>query len=124
MPAPYPWPVKPFNRQHPVRAYFNDPRILDASHAFHFGIDVSAPNGTAVYAVAPGTVFVDSATRSPRWRTTGAPSATGTSSRRSPTAKSVRLHQLLGHIEAPLGPRAPRRDLTPALPRPACGPAR
>jgi hypothetical protein len=56
---PYPWPVKPFDRQHPVRAYFNDPRIQDASHAFHFGIDVSAPDGTAVYAVAPGKVFIE-----------------------------------------------------------------
>ena len=27
MPTPYPWPVKPFARQHPVRAFFNDPRI-------------------------------------------------------------------------------------------------
>ena len=54
MSAPYPWPVKPFNRQHPVRGFFNDPRIQDASHAFHFGIDVSAPDGTAVYAVTPG----------------------------------------------------------------------
>src|SRR5436309_5127724 len=59
MTSPYPWPVEPFDRQHPVRAYFNDPRIQDASHAFHFGIDVSAPDGTAVYAVAPGTVYIE-----------------------------------------------------------------
>src|SRR4051812_19979775 len=57
--APYPWPVKPFDRQHPVRAFFNDPRIADASHAFHFGIDVAAPDGTAVYAVTPGKVFIE-----------------------------------------------------------------
>ena len=25
MSAPYPWPVKPFDRQHPVRGFFNDP---------------------------------------------------------------------------------------------------
>ena len=52
MSAPYPWPLEPFDRQHPVRGFLNDPRIADASHAFHFGIDISAPDGTAVYAVA------------------------------------------------------------------------
>jgi Peptidase family M23 len=57
----YGWPVKPFNRQHPVRSFFNDPRIgSGGSHAFHFGIDVSAPDGTPVYAVEAGTVFLDS----------------------------------------------------------------
>src|SRR5918992_5831090 len=48
-PAGYGWPVKPFDRQHPVRGYFGDPRIGGAhgtSKQFHFGIDVSAPNGT------------------------------------------------------------------------------
>ena len=59
MAAPYPWPVKPFDRQHPVRGFFNDPRVQDQSHAFHFGIDVSAPDGTAVYAVTPGKVFIE-----------------------------------------------------------------
>lgn len=50
----YHWPVKPFDRQHPVRGAFDDPRM---GGTFHFGVDVSAPDGTAVYAVAPGTVF-------------------------------------------------------------------
>ena len=56
--AAYGWPVKPFHRQHPVRAYFGDPRgfRVDAPHALHFGIDVSAPNGTTVYAVASGVI--------------------------------------------------------------------
>jgi hypothetical protein len=54
----YAWPVKPFDRQHPVRAFLNDPRIgAGGSRAFHFGIDVAAPDGTAVYAVEAGTVF-------------------------------------------------------------------
>src|SRR4029453_14847464 len=53
----YGWPVKPFDVQHPVRGFFCDPRIgAKGSKAFHFGIDVSAPDGTAVYAVAGGTV--------------------------------------------------------------------
>ena len=60
--AAYDWPVKPFDRQHPVRAFLDDPRIgSGGSHAFHFGIDVSAPDGTPVYAVEAGEVFFDSA---------------------------------------------------------------
>jgi hypothetical protein len=56
---PYGWPVKPFGKQHPVRGFLNDPRIQGSIHAFHFGIDVSVPDGTPVYAVAPGKVFVE-----------------------------------------------------------------
>ena len=53
---PYPWPVKPFDQQHPVRGFFGDPRIADGGRTFHFGVDVPAPGGTPVYAVAPGKV--------------------------------------------------------------------
>jgi hypothetical protein len=61
-PAAYDWPVKPFDRQHPVRGFLDDPRIgSGGSHAFHFGIDVAAPDGTPVYAVEAGEVFFDSA---------------------------------------------------------------
>jgi hypothetical protein len=64
----YPWPVKPFRQQHPVRANFGDPRTVfdDALFSngiggaglfdFHNGIDISAPDGTAVYPVMSGTV--------------------------------------------------------------------
>ena len=58
----YGWPVRPFNAQHPVRANFGDPRTrfadpagVDAlvrgegSFSFHQGVDISAPDGTAVY---------------------------------------------------------------------------
>jgi hypothetical protein len=55
----YPWPLKPFDRPHPVRGYFNDPRISGNSRAFHFGIDISAPNGTPVYAVRRGVVHLE-----------------------------------------------------------------
>ena len=51
----YGWPVAPFFRQHPIRGAFGDPRILGASHSFHFGVDVSCPNGTPVYATQSGT---------------------------------------------------------------------
>src|SRR4051812_22639751 len=57
--ASYSWPVKPFDRQHPVRGFFGDPRILGESHAIHFGIDVSAADGTPVYATVTGRVVLE-----------------------------------------------------------------
>jgi hypothetical protein len=54
----YDWPLKPFNRQHPVRAFFNDPRMGRRQHVFHFGIDIAAPDGAGVYTVGPGRVWV------------------------------------------------------------------
>jgi Peptidase family M23 len=98
----YGWPVKPFDRQHPVRAFFNDPRIGEhGGKAFHFGIDISAPDGTAVYAVEAGTVYFDSplaiAVVSPdRSHTFGYWHIV-------PVVKShqhVERHQLLGHIDS------------------------
>ncbi len=60
--AGYPWPVQPFDRQHPVRGLICDPRIGDqGGKSFHTGVDVSAPDGTAVYAVAPGRVSIEGA---------------------------------------------------------------
>lgn len=77
----YGWPVAPFNRQHPIRGGFGDPRTLfhalptrdglyhgSGSFSFHQGVDISAPDGTAVYPVVDGVVsslnkervFVDS----------------------------------------------------------------
>jgi hypothetical protein len=55
----YGWPVKPFNHQHPVRANLNDPRNGHGdAKAFHFGIDITAPVGAAVYAVEGGKVYL------------------------------------------------------------------
>jgi hypothetical protein len=55
--ATYGWPLKPFDRQHAVRGFFDDPRQEGTGAAsFHFGIDVSARDGTPVYAVVDGTV--------------------------------------------------------------------
>jgi hypothetical protein len=97
---PYGWPVQPFDRQHPVRGYFNDPRVQDASHAFHFGVDVSAPDGTEVYAVAPGTVYIEDnghavAVLGPSGRSHGYWHVKPAVAHH----QSVGLHQLLGHIE-------------------------
>jgi murein DD-endopeptidase MepM/ murein hydrolase activator NlpD len=67
----YGWPIKPFDRQHPVRGSFGDPRSIFRGNptrrglmtsacacAFHQGIDISAPDGTAVYPVRSGVVRI------------------------------------------------------------------
>jgi hypothetical protein len=95
----YGWPVEPFDEQHAVRGFFCDPRIgAEGQKSFHFGVDVSAPDGTAVFAVAGGTV-----------RSEGAQNvAVDQGGGRShgywhivPTVRPgqrVRKHALLGHI--------------------------
>lgn len=67
--GPYGWPVKPFDEAHPVRGNFADPRTRYAGPrteetlragsgvlSFHQGLDINAPDGSPVYAVASGTV--------------------------------------------------------------------
>jgi len=63
----YPWPIKPFHKQHPIRANFGDPRtrfwntmLTDGLEGpglfqFHNGIDIAAVEGTPVYPVLSGT---------------------------------------------------------------------
>jgi murein DD-endopeptidase MepM/ murein hydrolase activator NlpD len=60
----YGWPIKPFDQQHAIRGAFDDPREGrgvggQIENSFHFGVDISARDGTPVYAVAPGTAFLD-----------------------------------------------------------------
>jgi len=68
-PSSYGWPVKPFDRQHPVRGSFGDPRSVFRGNptphglmtsrcacSYHQGIDISAPDGTDVYPVRSGVV--------------------------------------------------------------------
>jgi murein DD-endopeptidase MepM/ murein hydrolase activator NlpD len=50
----YGWPIRPFDKKHRIRSGFGDPRFGDVERNFHFGIDIPAPDGTPVYAVAPG----------------------------------------------------------------------
>ena len=65
----YGWPVKPFDRAHPIRGGFGDPRTVfqgprseetiresSGSFSFHQGLDISAPDGSPIYAVSSGTV--------------------------------------------------------------------
>lgn len=67
--GPYGWPVKPFDQAHPVRGSFGDPRTVfrgpnaqrtlyssSGVFSFHQGVDISAPDGSPVYAVADGKV--------------------------------------------------------------------
>ena len=64
----YHWPVKPFDRQHPIRGAFGDPRTVSldeqfgdtapgasGSYAFHTGVDIVAYNAP-VYPVVSGEV--------------------------------------------------------------------
>ena len=96
----YSWPLKPFDRAHPVRGYFNDPRISGKSRAFHFGIDIAAPNGTLVYAVRAGVVHLegqrslsiaDGEVDFGYWHVIPAVRH----------HERVAKHQLVGHVEAP-----------------------
>jgi hypothetical protein len=50
----YSWPIRPFLQQHPVRGYFNDPRLAGSVQGFHFGIDIVAADHTPVYAITSG----------------------------------------------------------------------
>lgn len=96
----YGWPVKPFDEQHAVRGFFCDPRIGDqGGKSFHFGVDVSAPDGTAVYAVEGGKVHSQGA------QNIAVEVAGGARSHGYwhivPTVRPgqrVRKHALLGHI--------------------------
>lgn len=60
----YDWPVQPFDRQHPIRGTFDDPRTRTGRvdrdptnpQKFHDGVDIQVPDGTPVYAIEPGEV--------------------------------------------------------------------
>jgi hypothetical protein len=96
----YSWPLKPFDRPHPVRGYFNDPRISGQSRAFHFGIDIAAPNGTPVHAVRGGVVHF----QGPRALSVSDGELDFGYWHVVPAVRHrqrVRRHQVVGHVEAP-----------------------
>ncbi len=74
-PLAYGWPVKPFDRQHPIRGFFGDPRTIGlerlgsdragslGSFTFHNGIDITAAPRTPVYPVVSGIAHVGSRDR-------------------------------------------------------------
>jgi hypothetical protein len=67
---PYPWPLRPFHAQHPVRGFFGDPRNLVSSvdqpltpatpgkFSFHNGIDIYAAPDQEVFPVVSGRARV------------------------------------------------------------------
>lgn len=103
-PSAYDWPLAPFDRQHPVRGFFNDPRDgAHDSHSFHFGIDISAPDGTPVYAVKAGRVHKSSGRAVAVAEPSGRVLAYWHIVPVVVHGQQVGRHQLLGHIEAPWG---------------------
>ena len=44
------WPIRPFHRQHVLRAGLNELRPA----TMHVGVDILTPDGTPVYAMQPG----------------------------------------------------------------------
>jgi hypothetical protein len=71
----YSWPFKPFDRQHPIRGFFGDPRTVyengilaggfegPGTFSFHQGVDISAPDGTPIYPSEDGVAhYVGAAT--------------------------------------------------------------
>jgi hypothetical protein len=98
----YSWPLAPFDRAHPVRGYFNDPRISGASRAFHFGIDIAAADGTPVYAVHAGRAHVSGS----RAVAVAADDVGFGYWHVVPAVRHrerVTKHQLIGHVAAPWG---------------------
>jgi hypothetical protein len=98
----YSWPVKPFHRQHVIRASFGDPRFhvgeTSEISAFHFGVDIAVPDGTPVYSVEPGVVLRRHKTSVTIGRANGHRYGYW---HIHPVVRSgtyVRLHQLIGHV--------------------------
>jgi murein DD-endopeptidase MepM/ murein hydrolase activator NlpD len=102
----YPWPLKPFDKPHPIRGSFGDPRYhLGAEgerSAFHSGVDIAARDGTKVYSVEPGYVHAYAATVTVTSRT-GREFGYWHIKPVVRTGMHVRRHQLLGRIRTGWG---------------------
>jgi hypothetical protein len=100
----YGWPVTPFDQQHPVRGFFGDPRIGSAGGtSFHFGIDVSVPDGTPVYSVSAGSVHLNVAGGPQNIAVTSAGVTHGYWHVQPAVANGQHVDQdaLLGHVASP-----------------------
>jgi murein DD-endopeptidase MepM/ murein hydrolase activator NlpD len=97
----YSWPIRPFYKQHAIRGYFNDPRLTgpEKEKGFHFGVDISAPDGTSVYAIEAGRARVHGMTVSiaPR-RRGGNLLSYWHILPQVKTRQRVRKHQLIGYV--------------------------
>jgi murein DD-endopeptidase MepM/ murein hydrolase activator NlpD len=103
----YGWPVKPFDKPHPIRGAFDDPRFHlgaeSALSAFHFGVDIAAPDGTPVYSVSPGYVRMHAGDVTIRRPATGRAYGYWHVTPVVHTGEHVRLHQLLGFVASGWG---------------------
>lgn len=112
----YDWPVQPFDHQHAIRGTFDDPRTrtgrvdLDPTNpqSFHDGVDIQVPDGTPVYAIEAGEVFLVNSSAvavvSPVWSAT--PPLVFGYWHIDPAVTSyqfVARHQLLGYVRAGAG---------------------
>jgi len=102
----YGWPLKPFDKPHPIRGSFGDPRYhLGAESAlssFHFGVDISARDGQGVYSVSRGYVHAYAAHLTVTSRTSREYGYWHV----RPVVRTgtwVRKHQLIGHVIAGWG---------------------
>jgi hypothetical protein len=102
----YGWPLKPFKAPHPIRGSFGDPRYHlgpeSEISSFHFGVDISAGDGQAVYAVEAGYVHAYAARLTITART-GREFGFWHVKPIVPTGVRVRAHQLIGHVIAGWG---------------------
>lgn len=95
----YSWPIRPFYKQHPIRGYFNDPRLSGPETGFHFGVDIAAQDHTPVYAIVAGRARVRGMTISVTPLRPGAPRLSYWHV--MPVVAGgqiVRRHQLIGHV--------------------------
>ncbi|MEP6909346.1 MAG: M23 family metallopeptidase [Actinomycetota bacterium] len=94
----YSWPIRPFYQPHAIRGYFNDPRLSGPETGFHFGVDISAPDGTPVYAIDPGRARARGMTVSVFPKRGGHLLSYWHVIPAVPSNQHVRRHQLIGHV--------------------------
>jgi hypothetical protein len=99
----YSWPIRPFYQQHAIRGYFNDPRLSGPETGFHFGVDISAEDGTPVYAIQGGRARVRGMTVSIFPKRGGHHLSYWHVIPVVASKQRVRWHQLIGHVAPDAG---------------------